>query len=144
MSAPNENDKDIFGVSAQTQLERSKKENQESVWCYSPIEEVKVNIAKTNYPIEKIHFVKGMVEQTIPATIPDRIALLRLDTDWFDSTYHELIHLFPRLVSGGILIIDDYGHWQGARGAVDKYFQENNVKIMLNRLDYTGRIGVKL
>ena len=83
------------------------------------------------------------MEQTIPATVPERIALLRLDTDWFDSTYHELVHLYPRLVPGGVLIIDDYGHWQGCRQAVDQYLAENNIHLLLNRIDYTGRMAIK-
>jgi predicted kinase len=66
-----------------------------------------------------------------------------LDTDWYESTYHELVHLFPKLVKGGVIIIDDYGHWKGAREALDQYFKEQNVQILLNRIDYTGRIGIK-
>jgi O-methyltransferase len=88
--------------------------------------------------------VKGKVEDTVPKNAPEKIALLRLDTDWYESTRHELVHLFPRLVPGGVLIIDDYGHWQGARKAVDEYIAGNQVKILLNRVDYTGRIGVKI
>ena len=84
------------------------------------------------------------MEDTIPGTMPGEIALLRLDTDWYESTYHELKFLFPKLVKGGVLIIDDYGHWQGAREAVDQYFKENNIHMLLNRIDYTGRIGIKM
>ena len=84
------------------------------------------------------------MEETIPATLPDGpIALLRLDTDWYESTQHELIHLYPRLTAGGVLIIDDYGHWDGCRKAVDEYFTQHETKILLNRIDYTGRIGLK-
>ena len=89
-----------------------------------------------------MHFVQGMVEETIPAGAPEKIALLRLDTDWYESTHHEMVHLFPRISDGGVLIIDDYGHWAGARRAVDEYFHEHNIAILLNRLDYTGRIGI--
>ncbi len=74
---------------------------------------------------------------------PAQIALLRLDTDWYESTYHELVHLYPRLSSGGVLIIDDYGHWKGARRAVDAYISEQKLSLLLNRIDYTGRICVK-
>ena len=97
----------------------------------------------SGYPAEKIQYIKGKVEDTIPQQVPEEIALLRLDTDWYESTRHELIHLFPRLVKGGILIIDDYGYWKGARRAVDEYFEENKVQILLSRMDETGRIAVK-
>ena len=75
---------------------------------------------------------------------PRKIALLRLDTDWYESTKHELVHLFPRLSTGGVLIVDDYGHWAGARRAVDEYVSEHGIVMLLTRIDYTGRIGVKL
>jgi hypothetical protein len=112
--------------------------------CYADLEDVSTNIYGTGYPKDKIKLIKGKVEETIPNTIPDKISLLRLDTDWYESTYHELVHLFPRLVKGGVLIIDDYGHWQGARKAVDQYFEENNIPILLNWIDYTGRIAIKI
>ncbi len=96
----------------------------------------------TGYPAGQTHFVPGMVEETIPASAPEKIALLRLDTDWYESTRHELEHLFPRIVDGGVLIIDDYGHWAGARRAVDEYFRNQGIALLLNRLDYTGRIGI--
>jgi hypothetical protein len=113
-------------------------------WCAIPLEDVTSAMLSTGYPYHRLVFVKGRVEDTIPRNIPDRIALLRLDTDFYESTYHEMVHLFPRLSVGGVLIIDDYGHFKGAREAVDKYLQENNVKILLNRIDYTGRIGIKV
>jgi len=145
MSEPRESvDVSYEGDSAKTLLEIREKTEQDYIWCYSPIEEVKKNVYGTGYPAANTHFVKGKVEDTIPAHVPDQIALLRLDTDWYDSTYHELTHLFPRLVKGGILIIDDYGHWQGAQKATDDYFREHNVKIFLGRADYTGRIAVKM
>jgi O-methyltransferase len=144
MSPPTENDVDIAGIKAESLLDRSSKEMAESVWCRATLDIVKQALAKTGYPNERIHFIKGMVEQTIPSYVPDKIALLRLDTDWYESTKHEMEYLFPRLVKGGVLIIDDYGHWQGARKAVDEYLEKNDVKILLNRIDYTGRIAVKI
>jgi O-methyltransferase len=78
------------------------------------------------------------LEDTIPRTLPGPLALLRLDTDWYESTRHELIHLFPLLDRQGLLIIDDYGHYQGARKAVDEYFQGR--PVYLHRLDYTARL----
>jgi O-methyltransferase len=110
----------------------------------APLEGVKEVLYGTGYPWEKIHFVRGRVEETIPASAPDVISLLRPDTDWYASTRHELIHLFPRLSQTGVIIIDDYGHWRGSRQACDEYFTQNRIPILLNRIDYTARIALKL
>jgi len=110
--------------------------------CYSPIEEVKANMERTGYPAEKIIMVKGKVEDTLPGTLPSKISLLRLDTDWYESTKHELQHLYPLLIKNGVLIVDDYGAWQGARKAVDEYFKDIP-NVFLGRIDYTGRIVIK-
>jgi len=110
----------------------------------APLEGVKRVLSETSYPKDKIHFVQGKVEETLPASAPDSISLLRLDTDWYESTKHELVHLFPRLSHGGVLIIDDYGHWKGSRLACDEYFAQENIHILLNRIDYSGRVGLKL
>jgi hypothetical protein len=95
------------------------------------------------YPEDKFVFVKGMVEDTLPATRPDAIAILRLDTDLYDSTPHELIHLYPRLSVGGILLIDDHGLFLGARTATDQYFAKNNVPVFLSRINESVRLLVK-
>ncbi|GAC1654525.1 MAG: hypothetical protein NVS4B3_18620 [Gemmatimonadaceae bacterium] len=104
---------------------------------------VREMILSTGYPSERIHFVKGRVEDTLPDRAPERLALLRLDTDWYESTRHELHHLYPRLADGGVMIIDDYGHWAGARRAVDEYFENEAPPPLLHWIDYTARIAVK-
>ncbi len=144
MSPPTENDTDINGIAAETLLDNSDKEIEESVWCCASLDVVKNTLNATHYPRDKIHYIRGMVEDTIPKSVPEKIALLRLDTDWYESTKHELEHLFPRLSTGGVLIIDDYGHWKGARKAVDEYLEKNGIALLLNRIDYTGRIAVKV
>ena len=113
-------------------------------WVRAGLDDVRANLRSTGYPADRLVFVKGKVEDTLPGTMPTQVALLRLDTDWYESTYQELVHLYPRLERRGVLIVDDYGHWQGARQAVDRYFEEAGVAMLLNRIDYTGRIGVKL
>ena len=128
-------DRSLDGKTAESQREHR--------WCYASLEDVRRNLLSTRYPSDRIHFVKGRVEGTIPGIVPPRLALLRLDTDWYESTKHELIHLFPRLSDRGIMIVDDYGHWQGARKAVDEYFQERNECVFLHRIDYTARLVVK-
>jgi hypothetical protein len=113
------------------------------IWAIAALEDVRDAVLSVGYPVERIHFVKGPVEETLPARAPDEIALLRLDTDWYASTKHELVHLYPRLARGGVLILDDYGYWQGARRAVDEYLSECNVPLLLNRIDNTGRLALK-
>lgn len=111
---------------------------------FAPIEEVQKNMQMTGYPQKNIIFVKGKVEDTIPDIMPRNIALLRLDTDWYESTKHEMKFLFPKLSKRGVLIIDDYGHWAGAKKAVDEYLKNNKITILLNRVDYTCRTGIKI
>lgn len=114
-----------------------------SGWSEASLERVRENMSSTGYPAERIHLVEGMVEKTLPESAPEAVALLRMDTDWHASTKHELEHLYPRLVEGGVLIVDDYGHYEGARRAVDEYFAEYGPAPLLNRIDYAGRIAVK-
>ena len=97
-------------------------------WARATLDEVRQNMKKTGYPEAHLHFVRGKVEDTVPEQAPDEIAVLRLDTDWYSSTLHELAHLYPRLTTNGVLIIDDYGWWQGAKQAVDEYMNELAVR----------------
>ncbi len=138
MPKPGENDGDW----EKAEWEKHRRDDQLNNWCLSSLEEVKVNMASTGYPAENFIFIKGKVEETIPGMLPGKLALLRLDTDWYESTKHELIHLYPLLERGGILIIDDYGAWQGAKKAVDEYFADKE-PVFLNRLDFTGRLVIK-
>lgn len=138
MAEPTELDVAHDGQSAKKQFEITPD------WCAASVEEVTANMAATGYPEERFRFVKGLVQDTIPnAGAPDSIALLRLDTDWYESSKHELENLYPRLTSGGVLVLDDYGHWAGVRKSVDEYLSEHGVKAMLQRLDYAGRLLIK-
>jgi O-methyltransferase len=139
MPEPTAKDIDYSGKQASEVLQ----ENSSYRCADAPLECVKEVLYETGYPKERIHCVQGKVEETIPSHAPDSISLLRLDTDWYKSTKHELVHLFPRLSHGGVIIIDDYGHWRGSRQACDEYFAQNRIPILLNRIDYTGRIAVK-
>ena len=143
MPAPSSADIDWTGLPAETRMAGESPEASGSVWCYAGIEDVREAMHTTGYPPSLVHLVKGRVEETIPRAAPTTIGLLRLDTDWYESTRHELEHLYPRLVSGGVLILDDYGHWQGARRAWDEFALAHRPRILLNRVDYSARIGVK-
>jgi hypothetical protein len=145
MSEPSQEDLDFSGRNAAAMMKETEHIKETSVWCLADITDVTNNMKLTGFSSGNIVFVKGKVEDTIPLTMPDdNIALLRLDTDWYESTKHELIHLYPKLIKNGILIIDDYGHWEGCKKAVDEYFTEMGIGILLDRVDYTGRVGVKI
>ena len=113
-----------------------------SAWAVG-LKEVKKNIGKTGYPDDNIRYIKGPVEKTLEDYVPEKISLLRLDTDWYESTKAELEHMYPLLSHKGVLILDDYGHFTGARKAVDEYFNAAESTVLLNRIDYTGRISIK-
>jgi O-methyltransferase len=138
MPPPTAVDVDLYGVQADVLLKTNP-----MTPAIAPFEEVCRNMYSTGYNAARINLVRGKVEDTLPRAAPREIALLRLDTDWYQSTLHELVHLYPRLIKGGILIIDDYGHFVGSKKAVDEYFQKNGIPIFLNRIDYTGRLAVK-
>jgi hypothetical protein len=138
MNAPTDIDRDTGGNSAESLLKSRIIGSR--IRCYADEADVRANMRSTGYPWERIQFVKGTVEETVPARAPEQIALLRLDTDWYESTKHELEHLYPRLSPRGALIIDDYGHWEGARKAVDEYFEG---AVLLQRIDYSGRLVIK-
>lgn len=136
-------DVDVWGNRAIDGWRPHAKDDRSSTWALATLEEVRENFGRTGYPDQRVHFVKGLVEETIPVRAPQQIALLRLDTDWYASTRHELEHLFPRLARNGVLIIDDYGHFKGARQAVDEYIAAHRLPLLLVRVDYSGRIAVK-
>jgi O-methyltransferase len=112
-------------------------------WNFVMEAEVKRNITGTGYPKSRIHLVRGPVEQTLPDRAPEQCALIRLDTDLYESTKHELESLYPRLVRGGIIIIDDYGSHQGVKKAVDEFNTSLSEPLFFVRVDEAGRVAVK-
>jgi O-methyltransferase len=112
------------------------------VWACASLEDVQEGFRHVPYPKEMLHFIKGPVEQTIPSEAPERIAVLRLDTDWYESTAHELAHLYDRLMPGGVLLLDDYGWWQGSREAVDEFLARTGARLYLARTG-SGRVAIK-
>src|SRR3984893_1033013 len=108
-------------------------------FAYASMNDVKANMTSTRYPPERIRYIQGRVEVTLPADAPEKICMLRLDTDWYESTQHELTQLYPRVVTYGVLIIVDYGHWQGARQAADEYFSQLTPVPFLHRFAHSPR-----
>jgi O-methyltransferase len=138
-----EKDIDLWGTRGVDQLAQHKKQNPGVGWGAASIEEVRANLDSTGYPPHLVKLVKGMVEETAPRNVPDRIALLRLDTDWYASTRASLEAFYDRLERGGVLLIDDYGHYQGKRQAVDEFLAERAQSLLLTRIDYGCRLAIK-
>lgn len=142
MTAPTEFDKK-GSVNVAKKFEDSQK-GDHNEWCYSPLTTVKETISATGYPESNVSYVQGDVLKTLPETGTGEIALLRLDTDWYESTKCEMEYLYPRVVQGGVIIVDDYGAWEGARKAVDEYFAERKIYPLMFRIDQTRRMFVKM
>jgi hypothetical protein len=99
-------------------------------WCYTPLEKVQHRLNSTGYPQDKLHYIVGDVMETLKdkTKIPEKIAILRLDTDWYESSKYELEQMYDNVVIGGVIIFDDYYHWDGQRRATDDFFTSKNIK----------------
>jgi O-methyltransferase len=142
MTEPDEIDIDYDGTKLK-EIWQSASRRGGNIGCGDSAEKVKANLRLTNYPVNRMHIVKGDVLETIPKTVPEKIALVRLDTDFYKSTLHELTHLYPLVVSGGVVFIDDYGWCNGARQATDEFLQTLDFNPLLVRIDECVRIIIK-
>ena len=111
-------------------------------WCYCPLEQVKEKLNSTGYPQDKLHYIVGDVMETlkIPSNIPEKIAILRLDTDWYESSKYELEQMYDNVVPGGVIIFDDYYHWNGQRKATDEFFASRNLQYDIVNMN-NGQTG---
>lgn len=117
--------------------------DESSNWAHASLEDVQANLRSTGYPSDKVAFVQGLTQKTLPIHAPDNISLLRLDTDWYESTRHELDCLFPRLCRKGVIILDDYGALAGSKRAVDEYFSGQGETLLFNRVDSSCLMAVR-
>jgi O-methyltransferase len=141
MTEPTEHDVRFDGQSASSQL-ATQDRHESKVWAYASLEDVQAGFESVPYPSERVHFIKGPVEETVPGQLPEQIAILRLDTDWYESTAHELKHMYDRLVPGGVLMLDDYGWWQGSKLATEEFLDRTGEQLLLIRMG-SGRVAVK-
>jgi O-methyltransferase len=144
MTEPDANDvQAMSGRAAADILRAQPRTTDDPFWGITPRDIVEANLRQTGYPFERFRFIEGDVVTTLPSSAPESIALLRLDTDWYASTRHELEHLYDRVPSGGVIVFDDYGYWRGARTATDEYLDTLHPRPLLQRIDYTGRMVVR-
>ncbi len=146
MTAPTDADKAVrSGESAHKEFVNAQRDGYND-WCYASLEDVERNFKEANVDLSSVKFVKGDVLETlaINENLPLEISVLRLDTDWYESTRMEMNTLYPLLVDRGAFLADDYGHWDGARKAIEEFFKESGrLRPLLQYTDYTGRMGVK-
>jgi hypothetical protein len=132
LTKPGKNDYHIYDNKLKDNnfvLETWKQYNKDNIntWCYCSLDDVKNKLNTTGYPQENLYYIKGDVMETLNYNIPDNIAVLRLDTDWYESSKFELEKLYNNVVKGGLIIFDDYYLWNGQKQAVDEFFSENNL-----------------
>ena len=148
MSEPTEEDRTAKSGESAREAYIEQQNDDHNEWCFASLEDVRSNFENAGVDMAGVRFIKGDVVATLEdkANLPSSISVLRLDTDWYESTKAELNILYPRLSVGGSLLIDDFGHWEGARKAVEEYFSalEPVVRPLLHYTDYTGRMGVKV
>ena len=140
LTEPSEKDVGIYnGMNAQDVLLEWRRHNVNDVntWCYCPIGKVMSDLYQLDYSSERLHFIKGDVRQTLldQNNIPEKIAVLRLDTDWYDSSKLELERMFHCLVPGGVLILDDYFYWKGQKDATDEFFKGTKYEYLITRVN---------
>lgn len=146
MTPPEANDRELMSGKPAKEKHEALERGSHNEWCYASLEDVRGIFATRGFGDDRVSFVMGDVRETLleKENLPEKISVLRLDTDWYESTMLELEILYPRLVKGGILIVDDYGHWTGSKEAVDKYFAGLGERPFLQFTDYTGRCAVKM
>ena len=145
MTEPTERDRDVYGGRADDMRGRAySAEGRPTPFQFiASRDDVAANMERTGYPGSRVQYIEGRVEDTLPRHQPDQIALLRLDTDWYESTAHSMRQLYPALARGGVLLLDDYGDWPAVREAVHECLEDLGETLLLNRIDNTGRIAIR-
>lgn len=102
------------------------------------LKEVKANFERYGLLDEQVRFLKGWFRDSLPAAPIERLAVLRLDGDMYESTMDTLVNLYPKLSNGGYAIVDDYGAIPACRQAVNDYRSANAITEKIHNIDWTG------
>jgi O-methyltransferase len=101
------------------------------------IDQVKFNFKKYDLLDDQVKFLKGWFKDTMPVAPVNKLSLLRLDGDMYESTIDVLEYMYPKLSLGGYCLIDDYA-LAGCKLAVDEYRQKHNITSSINMVDWSG------
>jgi len=136
---PSADELDVWGNSQLMRYRESLAKGED--WCKVDIDQVRQNVKSVCASIERLNLVKGKAEESLRLESPEAVSVLRIDVDWYEPSLATLETLYPRLASGGVLIIDDYGHHSGSRKAFDEFFGSAAPKI--THIDYSCITMVK-
>lgn len=103
------------------------------------IDKVRELFAALRIGEERVRIVPGWFEDTLPGYAMPEVGLLHVDADWYESVKLVLETFYPNVVPGGFVVLDDYGHWEGCRTAVDEFLVARRISVDLTEVDYTGR-----
>lgn len=95
-------------------------------------------LRRVSADLNRVRIVPGWFQDTFPSVLASQVALLNIDADWYESVALCLETFYDRVVPGGFISFDDYGHWPGCRAAVDEFFQRRTLSYKLQQVDYTA------
>ena len=107
-------------------------------WNKGDIQHVREAFARLNVPMDNVRIVPGWFNQTLKSSAVERIALLHIDADWYDSVRDILEAFYERVVPGGFVVLDDYGSWQGCRSAVHDFISMHGLAVKIVRVSRIG------
>jgi hypothetical protein len=147
MTAPSSLDRELFSDQSADELlklesKNLRKKDSYNTWCIADFDDVTAGMKTTGIRESQYHLIQGDVLQTVPKNLPQSLAVCRIDTDWYESTAHIIENCWDLIVPGGVLILDDYDMWTGARKAVDDFFESRELKPLMIRPE-VGRIIIK-
>lgn len=108
-------------------------------WCHGDLSKVEEVFEKLSIPETRTRIVKGWFHDTFPSVDIQDIALLHIDADWYESVKLCFERFYDSVRPGGFIVIDDYGHWEGARRATNEFLETRGINARLTKVDYTGR-----
>jgi hypothetical protein len=111
-------------------------------WAKVDLEQVQKNLTSINGSLDGFTLIKGRVEDVAKHSSIKKIAILRIDVDWYEPTLFSLEYFYPMIPRGGVIIIDDYGHHSGSRDAVNHFFKDKLPKFFYT--DYSCISAIKL
>ncbi len=94
-------------------------------------------IGRVGFPLSRAVFREGNFQETFQQPLPEAVALLHIDADWYEGVLSSLRTLYPRVPPGGIIVLDDFGHWEGARRAFYDFCKSEGIAPLIERVGYT-------